>query len=68
MIALLIDVMTPADVAALVALIVIAAGGVMAWWQFYAKPCRDSLRTIEIALMAAPWNRVPSSNQRIRSA
>jgi len=51
-----------ADVVMLVAVITILALLVMAWWEFYAKPVRDSLRSIERSLSRAPWMRaVPES-------
>ena len=49
---------------ALFALLVV----VFAWWEFYAKPCRDSLRAIELALKAAPWMRSQAPTGVRRSA
>jgi hypothetical protein len=50
------------DVVMLVAALSVLAALIMAWWEFYAKPVRDSLRSIERSLSRAPWMRaVPES-------
>lgn len=53
MILLLLKSLEPSDVYILVGLIVFVCGLVMAWWEFYGRPLRDSLDTIARCLNVA---------------
>jgi len=46
MILSLIELLDPSDVTIIVSLIVLLCVGIMMWWEFYAKPCRDALEEI----------------------
>jgi hypothetical protein len=58
----------PFDIECLLVALVVLVLTVLAWWEFYAKPCRDSLAAIERALNAAPWMRSEPHSRLRKSA
>jgi hypothetical protein len=56
------------DITILLGMLVVLVALAMCWWEFYAKPCRDSLKNIERALLSAPWMQQRSNHGMRRSA
>jgi hypothetical protein len=56
------------DIEILIAMIVCLFIAVMIWWEYYARPSRDSLKNIERALLAAPWMQSRNNQGMRRSA
>jgi hypothetical protein len=68
MIETIVSLLDASDVVILVVCAVLVAGVVMTWWEFYAKPCRDSLADIARCLNAAPWMRQGAADGKRRIA
>ena len=64
MIAAFFSLMDSEDIFIIVLFFVALGAIVEAWWEFYAKPSRDSLAEIARCLNAAPWMQIHNAQRK----